>query len=439
MENCFSITDVLKDANLLQYESALLEQGADDVKQLIDLPESDFQDLLHLIGMDTKPFHVLRFKKTLGRSNKTGEDIFSQASTVNTHTVTVYATQVDDPAVKLLPPHQINKEPSLASVPAASKELVLPAKKSRQTFFNSPAELQSLVDDSVPIQKKLVPSPISPDIWDEQRREIIRNSSQSFSEQFSGRELSPNEHLINEASFYLCLWDPTLLVRREELFKLAKKLVNFASSDKAGPVSSRKKGDKTVHKGRACPYPVNRGSDGKFKACFEMNFRLREAQMNEVERLLSENLTEQQVKQAHLVEAKQKKDYSAALKLQEEISALGQSYRHLKSEMSHIRKIQRRSIRHQEIKKLKKEIQQSDTVATSISSSLVTEDPTTSNSLSSSYKDTRSTSLPMITPDTLVEQMSSTGHSPLDSSSQDDDDSPLQLHSYIQDNGQSIV
>lgn len=75
----------LQQANLLQYYSAFLEQGnelivnvrtereriqtwfkgGDDLKQLADAENDDFQEIITLVGMVSKPLHVKRFKKAL--------------------------------------------------------------------------------------------------------------------------------------------------------------------------------------------------------------------------------------------------------------------------------------------------------------------------------------------------------------------------------------
>ena len=433
LENHLAITDLLRNANLLQYETALLEQGADDIQQLIELSESDFQDLLHLIGMQVKPFHVMRFKKVLGRSKKSDEYTFdSNIPSLNTHTVTVYATQIDDEtlpssssrSIVLSQKHQSNHLPLFQNNTRQS-----PPPLESITGY----QFQSLVDDSVPVQKGLVPSPILPGIWDDGRKEIIRNASQSFLMEFSGQELSLREQSINEASYQLCLWDPTLLVRREELFKLAMKSVHLTSLMTSGSITDSQVENKKSRKERVSMYPVNRGSDGKFRACFESNCQLRDKQMKDFERLLTDNADQQQIKQTQLTEAKQKKDYSAALKLQEDITSLGQSHRHLKSELSHIRKIQRRSIRHQEIKRLKiNDVEQKSTSTT------CTFTPPNCTSLIDNPS-----AIPMIsviTPTSFSEHMhSSSDFNVVSDSETQETESSLQLHTYISDNVKMTV
>ncbi len=423
-----TISDLLRDANLLQYETALLEQGADDIQQLMELSDSDFHELLQLIGMEMKPFHVMRLKKVLGRvPNKSSEYGFANTPSLDTHTVTVYATQIDEEASKVTLPSSSGRNGStpkqqscnLTAQMIANIEQIPPLASVSNSI---PHHFQSLVDDLVPVQNGLIPSPIQPGIWDEGRKEIIHSASQSFSVEFSGQELSQREQAINEASYQLCLWDPTLLVRREELFKLAMKLVRSSSSSSSLGGSVNENGNKKSRKPRVSLYPVNRGTDGKFKACFETNCQLRESQMKELERLLADNTQQQQVKQTQLAEAKQKKEYSAALKLQEDISTLGQTHSHLKFELSQIRKIQRRSIRYHELKQVKTDSEQLSVFTPSSSTSFT--------SPCVPLIDSSSAITPLTTPSSYSEQIHSSSNFNILTDSQETQSS-LPLHTYI--------
>eukprot|EP00116_Pleurobrachia_bachei_P004761 sb/3465023/ len=56
---------ILKGAKLLSYKNAFLENGADDAKQISELDMDTFGALLKSVGMDSKPFHVIRLIETL--------------------------------------------------------------------------------------------------------------------------------------------------------------------------------------------------------------------------------------------------------------------------------------------------------------------------------------------------------------------------------------
>ena len=395
-----SVSELLQRANLLQYEAALLEQGADDLQQLLEVSEEEFQGLLEAIGMTSKPFHVMRFRKALGQQvpgSVRRENSLASLITTNTPpTVTVFASRIDplSTTLSLTDPSPHLQNSSICFTPPSTVVTLAPTPASTVTIATTPPppsatitisppadcelpgedqlgdssnvrkvvqidvsteQLERLVDECTPVQMRLGPSPVSPDIWDTNRREIIHSSSQVFTTSNSRRrshDLTEHETFMNEAAYRLCLWDPTLLVRREELFTLAKKLVRESGS--SGAIQVKYSTSSNVAKRtRGCPYPLQRGTDGKFKACFDLNYEMREKQIAEVERLLAENVAEEQVKQVLLSEAKRQKDYSSVLQLQEEIATLGQTYRQLRTQLSKVKRKQRRAVRHQEIKKMK--------------------------------------------------------------------------------------
>lgn len=88
--------------------------------------------------------------------------------------------------------------------------------------------LEELVDELTPLQCQLGPAPFSPHVWDRKRAELIRKSSTIYGSHMAKRKhlpLTAHEEQVNEAAFQLCLRDPTLLVRRDELFLLARRAV----------------------------------------------------------------------------------------------------------------------------------------------------------------------------------------------------------------------
>ena len=85
-----------------------------------------------------------------------------------------------------------------------------------------------LVDELTPTQSQLGPPPFYPSVWDRKRAELIRKSSTIYGGHMAKRRhlpLTAHEEGVNEAAFQLCLRDPTLLVRRDELFLLARRAV----------------------------------------------------------------------------------------------------------------------------------------------------------------------------------------------------------------------
>lgn len=92
----------LQRANLLQYYSAFIEQGkgsllnllrnqngsyfsggGDDLKQLADAQNDDFQEIITLVGMASKPLHVKRFKKALDDYRQQLNEIPHDRTTTN--------------------------------------------------------------------------------------------------------------------------------------------------------------------------------------------------------------------------------------------------------------------------------------------------------------------------------------------------------------------
>lgn len=430
-----SIGDILQKANLSAYTSPLLEVGADDMDQLASLPDQDFQSLIEMIGMAKKPFHVMRFKKAINRANHSNSLLCQTSCDNSTHTVTVYATQIDEP--NSIPASNPLLHRASATTATQSNHSLTPPSTTFLELMNTnsttdpkPAvvlskltghQLQNLVDETMIIQRELGPSPISPEIWDNKRRDILHKAAVLFSNSIS--PLTDQEHLMNEAAFQLCMWDPTLLVRQKDLFILAKKLLKQYSpayTDVDHPTYSLADDSNWSN----VPLSVNRGPDGKFRSCFEENYERRELQIQQIELLIAENASKEKMKQALLLQAKEKMDYSLALKIQEELSILGKTQREYKSEMSRLRKVQRRSIRHQELKKLKK---------TTEPNSQTSPEP---NFCSPSYSMT--TSIPTTSLDTAVTMTTgSTGL--LEISSQPVDNVPLQLHTYMHDSVQTVA
>ncbi|XP_064465164.1 uncharacterized protein LOC135376561 isoform X1 [Ornithodoros turicata] len=58
---------LLRGADLLSYHDKFMEIGGDNVQQLCDSMGDDFQEVIDLVDMARKPFHVKRLKKALGQ------------------------------------------------------------------------------------------------------------------------------------------------------------------------------------------------------------------------------------------------------------------------------------------------------------------------------------------------------------------------------------
>ena len=53
---------VLEKANLLSYYDSFIQQGGDDVQQLVEAGEDEFLEIMTLVGMSSKPLHVRRLQ-----------------------------------------------------------------------------------------------------------------------------------------------------------------------------------------------------------------------------------------------------------------------------------------------------------------------------------------------------------------------------------------
>ncbi|KAL5508898.1 hypothetical protein EMCRGX_G004160 [Ephydatia muelleri] len=344
---------LLEDSNLLGYERELLEQGADDVQQLQELGEEDFRQLCIAVGMAGKPLHMMRFSRALQRhyghhgatpsppSHHT--DPFIRPSLTSTSTDSHKATQSTaglpgQPSQAHLtthllsckrepqedtdsapfwsqqrpgdqgegcsphatPPHRGPETPPTSSYgrnDASHDGGRLAWLRSGSTTPTSPSvdwtPLEELVDELTPVQSQLGPAPFPPSVWDRKRAELIRKSSAIYGGHLAKRRhlpLTAHEEDVNEASFQLCLRDPTLLVRRDELFLLARRAVkkrlgcaNGGHGDPRGPQQCHGSGSPLLRaypRGQKRPHPTTttttttgnscRGDqvDPSLKSCF---------------------------------------------------------------------------------------------------------------------------------------------------------------------------
>ncbi|CAJ0566168.1 unnamed protein product, partial [Mesorhabditis spiculigera] len=61
---------VLQKANLVQYYDIFISQGGDDINQIMQCDESEFLEIMSLVGMLSKPLHVRRLQRTLNDFSK---------------------------------------------------------------------------------------------------------------------------------------------------------------------------------------------------------------------------------------------------------------------------------------------------------------------------------------------------------------------------------
>lgn len=198
---------VLKAANLLDYYPSFLEQGGDDVQQFCDASEEEFKEIVGLVGMSTKPLHTRRLQKALVEwKSKRGHspERIAPGSWMDRWAPSPQVKQNNPPVTTPSPSTSGRKRRSSASAKGGPEKRV--------------------------VELKLPPMEVIID-WeklDPERQQLIRDHSRIYGRDAKKRKtdsLNSHEQMINEAAAQLCLRDPTLLVRRDELFTMARRVV----------------------------------------------------------------------------------------------------------------------------------------------------------------------------------------------------------------------
>ena len=423
---------------------AMHSPGADDVTQLKELDEDEFRQLCLMVGMASKPFHVKRLQKALGRPSS---QVYSQKKIGSndqgnfphpppaplpsnlSRTNRLFPTAPNPRGAP--PPVSRQKVPSqphlplVASVtpphPSCTQHYQQPVQKQyqqqqqqqqqqqrqqhevmtagyRASAFSPDSEptnsspsfcqtrkqlflphyllpdsdskdISPLVDELTPIQAELGPCPFKPADWDERRSELVRRYAAIYGQAYSKRkneELSLHEENINVAAFQLCLRDPTLLVRREELLVLCRKAIKdggymfqhgvskskvaetaFVGGARKRPLEKSPSleesfvGKNIDIAGSGIPLPRNMSREKKLKRVEELEF------------LIAKNKMKQSVKLTALEKARQGNDFSMSYHLQAEIESLGSTLANLQDEYANMKYRLRRSDRYFENKQKK--------------------------------------------------------------------------------------
>jgi len=397
-----------------------------------------------MIGMNTKPFHILRLKKSLSRHNPTpkappsatvspaapesatptpnSEALSSSSSATNFSTQSLITLPWQLQGIKSSPGEHHLEECPLGIKSGASPSLQGPSRAFLEAMeacgHNAPSGKSSshsgfsvispqsngaqdgrnglgggsdkmktyylpnyLQDDSkernfsellsehTPIQKTLQPPPFYPSMWDPERKEIIRKYSGVYGRTKRQKEfLNPFEERVNEGAYQLCLRDPTLLVRREELFAMAKKALketgsyssSYAKNKEESAVASMgqkrmREDDRDIIDQNHVPVvqtisnSITSGSlaDDLPK---KLSGRMRQEKMVELSRLISSNKSQQAAKLVELEKAQQLGHFSAAFSIQLEVEALGNTCHQLQASLAALKRKQRRSERYYNLK-----------------------------------------------------------------------------------------
>lgn len=320
-----TLHSLLEAANLLAYEDALLEQGADDVGQLRELNDTVLDQICDIVGLTKKPLHLLRFKKALNKD----------------------ASSLPPTSVE---PHIRSSQPIVMANSTTHESLASQMRENSTVFLPvcikpgaATSNFQELVDEQTPIQATLGPAPLTPQIWDPKRMELIRNAACIYgrstrSNKRKSEGLTVYELNVNEAATQLCLRDPTLLIRRDELLTLSRRAVKQGGFTYAHG-SSRSKDTMTMQ----VVVPPNTGRAREDPVTARVR---RLARMSELEEMVAKNKAEQAVKIRALEQAQAAKDYPAVHQYQTQIESLGNACMRYQSEMNTLMKRQKRSDRY---------------------------------------------------------------------------------------------
>ncbi len=294
--------------------------------------------------MDKKPFHVLRLKKALEKKQPTLDFIAEDQRELSPTLYSLPAVTPDNSRVLSTAQSCSVFTPSLplTLVPVrpsgqqeASKSFLPPflQSDSRTTDFSSIQDSQTL------IQNTLAPPPCVPDTWDENRKAIIRKHAVIHHE-----NTQEFEQHVNEASYQLCLRDPTLLVRKDELCLLSKRAVrqgydHHHISAKPSLSVAPVVGTKRALSQEANPLAKRSYCDPNKK----LFAHERISRMGTLQAEMEANVTLQKVKLIALDEARSRGDSMTGQALQEHIDTLMYERGQLKSAFNELKQKQNRS------------------------------------------------------------------------------------------------
>ncbi|KAI1891094.1 hypothetical protein AGOR_G00160390 [Albula goreensis] len=260
---------VLQRANLLAYYATFIQQGGDDVQQLCEAGEEEFLEIMALVGMATKPLHVRRLQKAL-RDWTASPTLFNQPpANISLNGVPVLNVEAASGTRRSLSngqpgsPSDSDEQASpiaLQNESEATEEQFSPAPSTPPSTSSSQAlawpggrldpETTRLVRESVekllhtvsrggageaksllrPNRKlaKILGHIFDLEPQDPSKEEEIRKYSLIYgrfdSKRREGKQLTQHEMIINEAAAQFCIHDNALLLRRVELFSLARQV-----------------------------------------------------------------------------------------------------------------------------------------------------------------------------------------------------------------------
>ena len=229
-----SLYSLLESAKLSDYYDRFLQQGGDDIDQLCEATENEFKEITKLVGMHTKPLHIRRLQKVLleywAEKSKSGTTKASSVTLGGPSWIETWnseqSSQMRSSGLSLTNPTTTTIKITTGS-PVAENEVQTSPTASKRG--RPPKGLKRNMKSGVfELKLPAMEAIIDWENLDEERKQLIREHSKIYGRDAKKRkcsDLNSHEQIINEAAAQLCLRDPTLLVRRDELFTQARRIV----------------------------------------------------------------------------------------------------------------------------------------------------------------------------------------------------------------------
>jgi hypothetical protein len=226
-----SLYSLLENAKLLDYYDRFLAQGGDDIDQLCEATENEFKEITKLVGMHTKPLHIRRLQKALvefwtekqrSGKNKPSSSTLGPSWIETWNTGQITPTKINNIS-NLTKPTTVRI--TTVNSTAENEVQFSPSKRSRPA---KPLNTKNIKASMFELKLPAMEAIIDWENLDEERKQLIREHSRIYGRDTKKRkciDLNSHEQIINEAAAQLCLRDPTLLVRRDELFTQARRIV----------------------------------------------------------------------------------------------------------------------------------------------------------------------------------------------------------------------
>ncbi|CAF2929184.1 unnamed protein product [Rotaria sp. Silwood2] len=235
--------------------SIALEKCGDDLKQLAEAQNDDFQEIITLVGMVSKPLHIKRFKKALAdyrqsMNNIDNEHTFinNSYSTVPSHRISTDETLSDrNKFSSLIHSTSTNNSPNLINQISSNWCLnKIDHSKNNNIHQLLDDNQRKMIADEAERLANLLPvttikklngrNNISKDLFAtmnlprdfEDRWQRIRKYSaiyNRFDSKTPNQVLSLHEILMNEAAAAICFHRPEFLTRRDELLHFARRIL----------------------------------------------------------------------------------------------------------------------------------------------------------------------------------------------------------------------